>query len=60
MLAYNILKDKKSPDDQKCYNAVYLENFMKDPSCKLVYDKVEFWYQHNTDILPNTDPVPPH
>jgi hypothetical protein len=63
VLAYNILKHKESTDILQKANAIWLENFLSNPSCRQcepVYNAAKFIVSHNKSALPNTSPVPAH
>lgn len=60
VLAYHILKEKGSDDPYKNANAIWLDNFLRKPECKLIYNIASFMVTHTKYALPNTEVTPPH
>lgn len=63
VLAYHVLKYAGSTDVWLKANAIWLDNFLKNPecpSCKPVYTAAKYMVAHGTGKLPNTSPVPAH
>ncbi|MFT3822519.1 MAG: hypothetical protein QM731_01315 [Chitinophagaceae bacterium] len=63
ILAYNVLKHIKSTDLKLKANAIWLDNFLKNPlcpQCRPVYVPATFMVNNLLFALPNTSPVPAH
>ncbi len=60
VLAYHILKEKGSDNMYKNANAIWLDNFLRKPECKLIYNIATFMVKHTKFALPNTEVAPPH
>jgi hypothetical protein len=60
VLAYFVLKGKDFQDDNKKAEAVWLENFLKEPQCLFIYTLAEEMLKTPGFRLPNTEPIPPH
>lgn len=63
VLAYHVLKHVGSTDVWLKANAIWLDNFLKNPecgACKPVYTAAKYMVAHGVGALPNTSPVPAH